>query len=116
MKSLLAVIFAAVFVGCAQTGGGGDDVVVANRHDPYERYSTNPVTTGPTTAYASWTTEHLQKQRLKLYAMVPRNVSKHGVPEYEYRGTPLPQQDEIKAIEAELNKRYAKGDKAAKLE
>jgi hypothetical protein len=29
---------------------------------------------------------------------------------------PLPQQDEIKAIEVELNKRYKAGDKTANLE
>jgi hypothetical protein len=37
------------------------------------------------------------------------------VPAYIYSGMALPQQDEIKAIEVELNRRYAAGDKSAEL-
>jgi len=37
------------------------------------------------------------------------------VPAYIYHGQPLPQQDEIKAIEVELNRRYQAGDKTAEL-
>ena len=117
MKQLLAVIFAASLIGCTNSP---DNVTVANTHYPYDRYSTTEVS-GPTgTAYARWTTERLQKRRLDLYATVPQTQTGHGfpeqgVPEYIYRGMPLPQQDEIKAIEAELNKRYKAGDKSAEL-
>jgi hypothetical protein len=37
------------------------------------------------------------------------------VPAYIYSGIPLPQQDEIKAIEVELNLRYQAGDQSAEL-
>ena len=41
--------------------------------------------------------------------------TRNEVPAYIYSGMPLPQQDEIKAIEVELNKRYQAGDKSAEL-
>jgi hypothetical protein len=37
------------------------------------------------------------------------------VPAYVYSGMALPQQDEIKGIETELNQRYQAGDKSAEL-
>ena len=40
---------------------------------------------------------------------------RNEVPAYIYSGMPLPQQDEIKAIEVELNNRYKAGDKTAEL-
>ncbi len=118
MKQLLAVIFTASLIGCAESP---NNVTVANTHYPYDRYSTTTEVWGATnTAYASWTTERLQKRRLDLYATVPqtqtgRGFPEQGVPEYIVRGMPLPQQDEIKAIEAVLNKRYKAGDKTAEL-
>jgi hypothetical protein len=118
MKQLLAVIFAAGLVGCAESP---NEVNVANTHYPYDRYSTTTEVSGASSpAYAKWTTERLQKRRLDLYATVPRTetgqgLQEKGVPEYIYHGMPLPQQDEIKAIEVELNKRYKAGDKSAEL-
>ena len=118
MKPLLAVIFAAGLFGCANSP---DNVTVANTHYPYDRYSTTTEVSGATSpAYAKWTTERLQKRRLDLYATVPQTQTGHGfpeqgVPEYITHGMPLPQQDEIKAIEVELNKRYKAGDKSAEL-
>jgi len=50
-----------------------------------------------------------------LYATVPFNQDAHEVPAYIYNGMALPQQDEIKAIETELNWRYQHGDKTAEL-
>jgi hypothetical protein len=120
MKTLLAVIFAAGLIGCANANPP-DNVTVANTHYPYDRYSTTTEVSGATSpAYAKWTTERLQKRRLDLYATVPRTETGNGfqvkgVPIYTVRGMPLPQQDEIKAIEVELNKRYKAGDKSAEL-
>jgi hypothetical protein len=37
------------------------------------------------------------------------------VAEYTYRGMPLPQQDDLRLVEAELSRRYQAGDKAAEL-
>jgi len=112
MKQLLALILAAGFAGCAKQS---EPVAISGTHYPYSRYSTTAEVRGPTTVYASWTTDKLQKRRLELYAMVPQTQTRNGVPVYLYSGTPLPQQDEIKAIESELNKRYKAGDKSAEL-
>jgi hypothetical protein len=113
MKKLLAVISAAGLFGCAQEP---QQVTVANTHYPYSRYSTTTEAWGaPNPAYATWTTPALQKRRLDLYGMVPQGQDRHGVPFYIYQGIPLPQQDEIKAIEVELNRRYQAGDKTANL-
>jgi hypothetical protein len=57
----------------------------------------------------------LQQRRLDLYAQVPFTRSRNEVPAYIYNGISLPQQDEIKAIEVELNWRYDHGDKSAEL-
>jgi len=65
--------------------------------------------------YANWATAQLQKRRLDLYGMVTLTQDRQGVPAYIYHGQPLPQQDEIKAIEVELNARYQAGDKSAEL-
>jgi hypothetical protein len=58
----------------------------------------------------------LQKRRLDLYAMVPLARTRNEVPAYIYEGIPTRQQDEIRAIEAELNRRYQAGDRAARIE
>jgi hypothetical protein len=57
----------------------------------------------------------LQQRRLDLYATVPFTRTRNEVPAYIYNGMALPQQDEIKAIEVELNWRYKNGDKSAEL-
>jgi hypothetical protein len=113
MKKLLAVISVAGLFGCAEP----EQITVANTHYPYSRYSTNTEAFGyPSPAYATWTTAQLQKRRLDLYAMVPQGQTREGVPAYFYHGTPLRQQDEIKAIEVELNRRYKAGDRQAALQ
>ena len=106
------IFLAAGFTGCAQQS---ESLAVSGQRYPYARYATNPEVSGPTSPYASWTTEKLQKRRLELYAMVPQTQTRNGVPAYFYSGLPLTQQDEIKAIESELNKRYKAGEKAAEL-
>jgi hypothetical protein len=115
MKQLLALILTTGLLGC--TTEPPQQITVANTHYPYSRYSTSAEVTGPTdTPYATWSTGQLQKRRLDLYAMVPLDRTRSEVPAYIYRGMPLPQQDEIKAIEAELNRRYQAGDRSARIE
>jgi hypothetical protein len=65
--------------------------------------------------YRRLTTAQLQTRRLDLYGMVTLTETSNGVPAYIYHGQPLPQQDEIKSIEVELNRRYQIRDKSAQL-
>jgi len=112
MKRLLALIFAAGLIGCAEQPA--PPVQTANY--PYDRYARTAEVWGHANpVYMSWTTAQLQKRRLDLYGMVPLTRNRHEVPAYIYHGQPLAQQDEIKAIEVELNHRYKAGDKEAKL-
>ncbi|MDQ6808677.1 MAG: hypothetical protein M3Z64_04535 [Verrucomicrobiota bacterium] len=77
---------------------------------------------------AEMSTTDLQARRLALYNQIPRsskrlaaspdvrggsNAGNGYVTEYHTFGGPLPQQDEIKQIERELNLRRTRGDKAA---
>ncbi len=112
MKQLLLAVFAASLIGCA----GQPPAPVQTANYPYDRYARTAEVWGhPNPVYRSWTTEQLQKRRLDLYGMVTLTQTRNGVPAYIYHGQPLPQQDEIKAIEAELNRRYQAGDKTAEL-
>ena len=112
MKRLLVLMFAASIIGCAEQPA---PPAVTTGYT-YSRYSTSAEVWGYRDAtYRSWTTAQLQKRRLDLYGMVPLTQTRHGVPAYIYHGQPLPQQDEIKAIEVELNARYQSGDKSAQL-
>jgi len=82
----------------------------------YSRYAYTAEAWGhPNPVYKTWSTEQLQKRRLDLYATQPFTRNRNEVPAYIYSGMPLPQQDEIKAIEVELNRRYQAGDKSAEL-
>jgi hypothetical protein len=113
MKLLLALLSGAGLVGCAEQS---QPISTAGPNYPYAAHSTTAEVSFPTnTVYASWSTAALQKKRLDLYAMLPQTQSRNGVPEYITHGSQLPQQDEIKKIEAELNKRYKGGEKAAEL-
>ena len=62
-----------------------------------------------------WSTAQLQQRRLDLYGMNPLTQTREGVPAYIYHGQATASQDEIKAIEVELNWRYDHGDKSAEL-
>jgi hypothetical protein len=89
MKRLLLLIFAAGLIGCAEQ----PPAPAVTTGYPYSRYSTTAEAWGYRSArYANWST-----------------------PEYIYHGQALPQQDEIKTIEVELNWRYQSGDKTAEL-
>jgi len=112
MKPLFLLIFAAGLVGGAEQ----PQPPSVTTGYPYSRYSTTAEVYGyynPT--YTGWTTAKLQKRRLDLYGMTPLARTRNEVPAYIYHGQALPQQDEIKAIEAELNRRYKAGDKSAEL-
>jgi hypothetical protein len=112
MKQLLLAVFAAGLIGCAEQ----PPAPVQTANYPYDRYARTAEVWGrPNPVYRSWTTEQLQKRRLDLYGMVTLTQTRNGVPAYIYHGQPLPQQDEIKAIEVELNRRYQAGDKTAEL-
>src|SRR4051812_16356636 len=110
MKQLFVLMFAAGLIGCAEQPA---PPAVTTGYT-YFRYSTSAEVWGYRDArYRNWTTAQLQRRRLDLYGMVPLTQTRHGVPAYIYHGQPLPQQDEIKAIEVELNGRYQAGDKSA---
>jgi hypothetical protein len=112
MKQLLVLIFVASLIGCAQQPA---PPAVTTGYT-YSRYSTSAEVWGHRDArYRNWTTAQLQKRRLDLYGMVTLTETRHAVPAYIYHGQSLPQQDEIKAIEVELNARYKAGDKSAEL-
>jgi len=112
MKRLLLAVFAVSLIGCAEQ----PPPPVQTANYPYDRYARTAEVWGyRSPVYRSWTTEQLQKRRLDLYGMVTLTQTRNGVPAYIYHGQPLPQQDEIKAIEVELNRRYQTGDKTAKL-
>ena len=112
MKQLLLAVYAASFIGCAEQ----PPPPVQTANYPYDRYARTAEVWGyPNPVYRSWTTDQLQKRRLDLYGMVTLTENRNGVPAYIYHGQPLPQQDEIKSIEVELNRRYQAGDKRAEL-
>lgn len=113
MKQLLALLLAGGLISCAEQS---EPIMTGGTNYPYAAHSTTSEVTFPTnTVYATWTTAALQKKRLDLYAMLPQTQTRNGVPAYIMHGSQLPAQDEIRKIEAELNKRYKAGDKAALL-
>jgi len=112
MKQLFVAAFAASLIGCAEQ----PSPPAVTTGYTYSRYSTSAEVWGyRSPIYRSWTTAQLQQRRLELYGMVTQTQDRNGVPAYIYHGQPLPQQDEIKAIEVELNARYKAGDKSAEL-
>ena len=115
MKRLFLAAFAVGLFGCAQQPAPSPGPAVTGGY-PYDRYARSPEAWGYVSpVYKNWTTDQLQKRRLDLYAQVPFTRNRNEVPAYIYSGMPLPQQDEIKAIETELNARYQAGDKSAEL-
>ena len=115
MKRLLLAVFAVGLIGCAQQPAPPPGPAVTGGYT-YDRYARTAEVWGyANPVYKTWTTEQLQKRRLDLYAQVPFTRTRNEVPAYIYSGMALPQQDEIKAIEVELNQRYQAGDKSAEL-
>jgi hypothetical protein len=115
MKRLFLAAFAVGLIGCAQQPAPSPGPAVTGGF-PYDRYARSPEAWGYVKpVYKDWSTDQLQKRRLDLFAQVPFTRTRNEVPAYIYSGGLLPQQDEIKAIEVELNQRYAAGDKSAEL-
>jgi hypothetical protein len=115
MKRLLLAAFAVGLIGCAEQPAPPPGPAVTGGYT-YSRFATTAEVWGHSNpVYRNWTTEQLQKRRLDLYATQPFTRTREEVPAYIYSGMPLPQQDEIKAIEVELNQRYKAGDKSAEL-
>ena len=115
MKRLFLAAFAVGLIGCAQQPAPPPGPAVTGGYT-YDRYARSADAWGHSSpVYKNWTTEQLQKRRLDLYAQVPFTRNRNEVPAYIYSGMALPQQDEIKAIEVELNQRYQAGDKTAEL-
>lgn len=121
MKTLIAIAgsaaLTALLISCAETSSP----VAANPNYPYSAYATTSDISGPANSvYRGWTTAQLQERRLDLYQTVPRFSRRTGSTTYTTRyvthGGPLPQQDEIRAIEGELNRRYRGGDRTAYFE
>src|SRR6476660_3435609 len=115
MKRLFLAAFSVGLIGCANQPASPPGAAVTGGY-PYSRYAyTADVWGHRSPVYKDWSTAQLQQRRLDLYATVPLARTRNEVPAYIYSGMPLPQQDEIKAIEVELNKRYQAGDKTAEL-
>ena len=115
MKRLFLAAFAVGLIGCANQPAPSPGVAVTGGY-PYSRYAyTADVWGYRSPAYRDWSTAQLQQRRLDLYAQVPFTRDRNEVPAYIYQGIALPQQDEIHAIETELNWRYKQGDKSAEL-
>lgn len=118
MKPLLAVLLglAATTYGQSSSTKDSSKSSATVPNPSYSLYSTNNYANSPPNSpLRKLTTAELQKERLDLYKKVPRAETQRGVPYYTYHGQPLPQQDQILAIEAELNRRFMAGDKAAAL-
>jgi hypothetical protein len=90
MALLLLAVFANILAGCARQPAASAAAVSA-------KPANSP--------YREWTTAQLQQRRNDLYYMLPRGAG----------GSPSPQQDEIRAIEGELMRRFRAGDKMAEL-
>src|SRR5436309_12755449 len=115
MKRLLLVAFAVGLIGCAQQPAPPPGPAVTGGYT-YDRYARSAEAWGyANPVYKNWTTQQLQKRRLDLYAQVPFTRNRNEVPAYIYSAMALPQQEEIKAIEVDLNPRYQAGDKTAEL-
>src|SRR5438067_5986483 len=106
MKRMMAIlgagIFASVLFSCTEAGPQPPMVTTGYPYATYARGSDVP--TPPNPAYRNWTTAQLQQRRIDLYNMVPQSQTRNGVAAYTYRGIPLPQQDEIRLVEAELSR------------
>jgi hypothetical protein len=116
MKETMAILGAGILAGVLFSCTEGPQPPTVTTGYPYATYAGGRDVPIPrNAAYANWTTAQLQQRRLDLYNMVPQRQNRNGVAEYTYRGVPLPQQDEIRLVEAELSRRYQAGDKAAEL-
>jgi hypothetical protein len=114
MKMFLTIAVLGSFISIARAQSGSEAVPSRG----YSAYATGvPATSPKDSPFRKWTTADLQQRRVELYRTVTRHQTRQGVPVYHYhQGETSPQQDEIFAIESELNRRYQAGDKAAELQ
>ena len=115
MKRLFLAVFAVGLIGCANQPAPPPGPAVTGSY-PYSRYAfTADVWGHRSPAYKDWSTAQLQQRRLDLYGMNPLTQTRRACLLISITGKQRPQQDEIKAIEVELNWRYDHGDKSAEL-
>jgi len=111
MKPLLAVAVAVILAGCTEQQSNTGYVAPA---------APVPLTgpayySRPDSPFRKWTTARLQQRRRELYAQTTYTQTRKGQPVFIHHGENSREQDEIYAIEAELNRRYQAGDKDAEL-
>jgi hypothetical protein len=118
MKSSLSALTVGLIAACAAwQSAHAQDRNPAYDTTSYSQYASGRYANSPKDSpLRKWTTAQLQTRRLDLYKTVPQGQNRHGNPYYVYHGDPLPQQQEILAIEAELKRRFDAGDKSAALE
>jgi hypothetical protein len=116
MKTLLALAFAVTLVACTEQQSTTG--YVASQAAPQAA----PVPlrgpayySPPNSPYRNWTTAQLQERRRVLYAQTTYTQTGRGQPVFIHHGENSHEQDEIYAIEAELNRRYQAGDNSAEL-
>ena len=111
MKPLLAVAVVATLAACTEQQSPSEYVPPA---------APVPLTgpayhSRPDSPFRKWTTARLQQRRRELYAQTTYTQTRKGQPVFIHHGENSREQDEIYAIEAELNRRYQAGDKDAEL-
>jgi hypothetical protein len=117
MKTFIAALFAVSLTACADSPSATTTSSVPVGNPSYSLYSTNRYANSPVNSpLRRMTTAQLQERRLALYKTMPQGETRRGQPYYIYHGSPLPQQDEILAIEGELKRRFDTGDKTAELQ
>ena len=115
MKRLLALAFLVALPACLKAQSTAATPTTVRSYSD-AKYSTGvPANSPKDSPLRKWTTADLQKRRIDLYRMVPQTQTRNGVPVYITHGDKTPQQEEILAIESELNRRYQAGDKSAEL-
>lgn len=116
MKTLLAVAVALTLGACAEQQSTTGYVTPG----PGPQAAPVPLTrpayySQPDSPYRKWTTAQLQERRRVLYAQTTYTETRQGQPVFIHHGENSHEQDEIHAIEAELNRRYQAGEKDAEL-
>jgi hypothetical protein len=115
MKTLLVVAVAAILAACAEQPAAGPGYVGPGQ--PLGAKTTPAYYSQPNSPFRKWTTAQLQQRRRDLDGQIPQTQTRLGQPAFiHHEGEAVSQQqNEIYAIEAELNRRYQAGDKEAEL-
>ena len=116
MKTLLAVAVGAILTACAEQQASTGYVASQPPAQAAPVPLTRPAYYSPVDSpYRKWSTAQLQQRRRELYAQTTYTENRQGDPVFIHHGENSREQDEIHAIEAELNRRYQAGDKDAYL-